>query len=56
MISEVRTHSTEDVDVALMGCIATETVCSSETLVSTYKFTRCHNPEDQHRHKVTSEI
>jgi hypothetical protein len=27
-----------------------ETVCFSETLVSTYKSTRRYNPEDQHRH------
>jgi hypothetical protein len=27
-----------------------ETVCFSETLVSTYKFTPCYNPQDQHRH------
>jgi hypothetical protein len=28
-----------------------EAVCSSETLVSTYKSTRRYNPEDNHRHK-----
>jgi hypothetical protein len=27
-----------------------EVVCSSETLISTYKSTRRYNPEDQHRH------
>jgi hypothetical protein len=27
-----------------------ETVCFSETLVSTYKSTRRYNPEEQHRH------
>jgi hypothetical protein len=27
-----------------------EAVCSSKTLVSTYKSTWCYNPEDQHRH------
>jgi hypothetical protein len=27
-----------------------EAVCSSETLVSTYKSTRRYSPEDQHRH------
>jgi hypothetical protein len=26
-----------------------ETVCFSETLVSIYKFTRRHNPEDEHQ-------
>jgi hypothetical protein len=25
-------------------------VCLSEMLISTYEFTRCHNPEEQHRH------
>jgi hypothetical protein len=29
-------------------------VCSSETLISAYKFTRRYNPEDQHRHKLWS--
>jgi hypothetical protein len=29
-----------------------EAVCSSETLISTYIFTRCHNPEDQHGHTI----
>jgi hypothetical protein len=28
-----------------------EAVCPSEMLVSTYKKTRRHNPEDQHRQK-----
>jgi hypothetical protein len=27
-----------------------ETVCFSETLLSTYESTRRHNPEEQHRH------
>jgi hypothetical protein len=27
-----------------------EAVCSSETMISTYKSTRRHNPEEQHRH------
>jgi hypothetical protein len=27
-----------------------DTVCSSETLVSTYKSTRRYNPKEQHRH------
>jgi hypothetical protein len=27
-----------------------EAVCSSETLLSTYKSTRRYNPKDQHRH------
>jgi hypothetical protein len=27
-----------------------EAVCSSETLISAYKYTRRYNPEDQHRH------
>jgi hypothetical protein len=30
-----------------------EAVCSSETLVSTYKFTRRYNPEVQHRRRST---
>jgi hypothetical protein len=34
----------------------TEAVCSSETLVSTYKSTRRWNPEDQHRHKPNKSI
>jgi hypothetical protein len=29
-----------------------EAVCSSETLISTYIFTRCYNPEDQHGHTI----
>jgi hypothetical protein len=32
-----------------------ETVCSSETLVSTFKSTRRNNPEDQHHHLHRSE-
>jgi hypothetical protein len=32
-----------------------EAVCSSETLVSTYKSTRRYYPEDQHRHLHRSE-
>jgi hypothetical protein len=27
-----------------------EAVCSSETLVPTYKYARCHNPKDYHGH------
>jgi hypothetical protein len=29
-----------------------EVVCPSETLVSTYKYTRRHNPEERHRLRV----
>jgi hypothetical protein len=29
-------------------CLKMETVCSSQTLVSTFKSTRRHNPEDKH--------
>jgi hypothetical protein len=29
-----------------------ETVSSSETLPSTYKSTRCQNPEQQHHHRL----
>jgi hypothetical protein len=37
----------EDFDVGLLGCVAVwmEAVYSSETLKSTYKSTRRHNPE-----------
>jgi hypothetical protein len=34
----------------LTSVLKMETVCSSETLVSTYKFIRCYISEDQHRH------
>jgi hypothetical protein len=41
-----------DIDLpAPSSGLNTETVCSSETLVSTYKSTRRHNPEDQHLHR-----
>lgn len=32
-----------------------ETVCFSESLVSTNKYTRCYNPEEQHQHFYCSE-
>jgi hypothetical protein len=31
-----------------------EVMCSFETMVSTYEFTGCHNPEHQHRHRKSS--
>jgi hypothetical protein len=57
-------HSGEDVSVGLLGCdtmwtsernilppssgIKMEAACSSKTLISTYKSTQHHNPENQH--------
>jgi hypothetical protein len=40
------------VDVGLLGCITLKmkVVDVSETLVCTYKYTWCYNPEDKHRH------
>jgi hypothetical protein len=50
-------HGGEDLDVVILGCDAVfpssglkmDTVCSSETLVSTYDSTRCYSPEDRRR-------
>jgi hypothetical protein len=40
------------IDIGLLGSLGQkmEAVCSSKTLISTYKSTRRYNPEDQHRH------
>jgi hypothetical protein len=49
------TNDTTVLPVVLHGCrtwssaLKVETVCSPETLVSTYKFTWRYYPEDQHR-------
>jgi hypothetical protein len=34
----------------IISALNMKAVCSFETLVPTYKFTRCHNPEDYHGH------
>jgi hypothetical protein len=46
-------HGGEDDDVLLgfwrcVYALKIDTVCFSETLASTYKSTRRHNPEEQH--------
>jgi hypothetical protein len=51
-------HFPIHIDVVIVGydavspssALKKETLCLSETLVSTYRSTRCHNPEEQHRH------
>jgi hypothetical protein len=45
-----RTASRFGIQALLSSALKIDAVCSSETLVSVYKFTRCYNPEEQHRH------
>jgi hypothetical protein len=35
-----------------LAALKMEAVCTSETLISSYKSTRRYNPEDQHREKA----
>jgi hypothetical protein len=42
--------SNADINVLGDTNLKIEAVCLSETLASTYKSTRRHSPEDQHRH------
>jgi hypothetical protein len=40
--------------LTILSGLRMEAVCSSETLVSTYKFTRRYNPEDKYGHEFFS--
>jgi hypothetical protein len=48
---EVNARDSEEHTASILG-LKMEAVCSSETLLSTYKSTLPYNPEFKHRHEV----
>jgi hypothetical protein len=49
MIKHTYMHEIRRNILSLYSAMKMEAVCSSETLISTYKSTRLYGPEDQHR-------